>query len=89
MWFSGRVSTVSGVSAMLGSVLKLVPLSVLFGVFLYMGVSSLAGIQFLDRVKLFFMPVKHHPMVQYIRRVSVYTSVPQRTGHRDRCRGLT
>ena len=62
---------------MLGSVLRLVPLSVLFGVFLYMGVSSLAGIQLMDRMKLFFMPAKHHPMVQYIRRVSGYLSLSQ------------
>jgi solute carrier family 4 anion exchanger 2 len=46
-----------------------VPNSVIFGVFLYMGISSLNGIQFFDRLWLVFMPVKHHPNISYIRRV--------------------
>jgi solute carrier family 4 anion exchanger 2 len=45
-------------------------MSVLFGVFLYMGISSTNGIQFFERFKLFFMPVKHHPQAAYVRRVS-------------------
>lgn len=60
----------SGLSILLGPVLKHVPVSVLFGVFLYMGVASLNGIQFWERVKLVFVPVKHHPDVGYVRRVS-------------------
>jgi solute carrier family 4 anion exchanger 2 len=55
--------------------LRLVPMSVLFGVFLYMGISSTNGIQFFERFKLFFMPVKHHPQAAYVRRVSIKTSV--------------
>ena len=58
-----------GVSILLGPVLTNVPLAVLFGVFLYMGVASLNGIQFWDRIQLVFMPVKHHPYVGYVRRV--------------------
>ena len=54
---------------LLGPVLRQVPLAVLFGVFLYMGVASLKGVQMLERVKLLFMPVKHHPDVGYVRRV--------------------
>ena len=42
----------------------------MFGVFLYMGVSSIGGIQFFDRVFLLITPVKHHPNVSYVRRVS-------------------
>lgn len=49
-------------------------MSVLFGVFLYMGISSIAGIQFFDRLKLFFMPVKHHTSTSYVRRVSILES---------------
>jgi solute carrier family 4 anion exchanger 2 len=45
-------------------------MSVLFGVFLYMGISSTNGIQFFERLKLFFMPVKHHPQAGYVRKVS-------------------
>lgn len=42
---------------------------VLYGVFLYMGVSSLRGIQFFDRLKLFGMPAKHQPDFIYLRHV--------------------
>ena len=60
-------------SILLGPVLTHVPVSVLFGVFLYMGVASLNGIQFWDRILLLFMPVKHHPDVDTSREyVSFY-----------------
>uniref|UniRef100_A0A4W3IS49 Anion exchange protein n=1 Tax=Callorhinchus milii TaxID=7868 RepID=A0A4W3IS49_CALMI len=49
--------------------LKFIPMPVLYGVFLYMGVSSLRGIQFFDRVKLFAMPAKHQPDFIYLRHV--------------------
>lgn len=65
------VATLVGISVLMSPLLRLVPMSVLFGVFLYMGISSMDGIQFFDRVKLFFMPVKHHPSVPYVRRVSL------------------
>lgn len=64
------VSILVGLSVLMSPLLRLVPMSVLFGVFLYMGVASTNGIQFFDRVKLFFMPVKHHPQLPYVRRVS-------------------
>ena len=56
-------------SAVLGHVLRTIPLAVLFGIFLYMGLSSTAGIQLFERIQLFFMPAKHHPMVGYVRQV--------------------
>uniref|UniRef100_G1TB23 Anion exchange protein n=1 Tax=Oryctolagus cuniculus TaxID=9986 RepID=G1TB23_RABIT len=46
-----------------------IPMPVLYGVFLYMGVSSLQGIQFFDRLKLFGMPAKHQPDFIYLRHV--------------------
>ncbi|XP_049653035.1 electroneutral sodium bicarbonate exchanger 1-like, partial [Accipiter gentilis] len=49
--------------------LKFIPMPVLYGVFLYMGVSSLKGIQFFDRLKLFWMPAKHQPDFIYLRHV--------------------
>ena len=64
------VSVVLGASVALSPVLKIVPSATLFGVFLYMGVSSIGGIQFIDRLFLIFKPVKHHPSVSYVRRVS-------------------
>ncbi|XP_036155317.1 electroneutral sodium bicarbonate exchanger 1 isoform X5 [Myotis myotis] len=51
------------------SVFKFIPMPVLYGVFLYMGVSSLQGIQFFDRLKLFGMPAKHQPDFIYLRHV--------------------
>ena len=35
-----------------------VPMAVLYGVFLYMGVTSLSGVQFIDRILILFMPGK-------------------------------
>ncbi|KAM9603747.1 electroneutral sodium bicarbonate exchanger 1-like [Morphnus guianensis] len=58
-----------GCSVFFTSVLKFIPMPVLYGVFLYMGVSSLRGIQFFDRLKLFWMPVKHQPDFIYLRHV--------------------
>ncbi|XP_074421092.1 electroneutral sodium bicarbonate exchanger 1 isoform X3 [Larus michahellis] len=58
-----------GCSVFLTSVLKFIPMPVLYGVFLYMGVSSLKGIQFFDRLKLFWMPAKHQPDFIYLRHV--------------------
>jgi len=66
------INWIVGVSVLMGPLLRQVPLAVLFGVFLYMGVASMSGVQLLDRVKLIFMPVKHHPDgVGYVRRVSL------------------
>ncbi|XP_074931616.1 electroneutral sodium bicarbonate exchanger 1-like [Phalacrocorax aristotelis] len=58
-----------GCSVFFTSVLKFIPMPVLYGVFLYMGVSSLRGIQFFDRLKLFWMPAKHQPDFVYLRHV--------------------
>lgn len=55
----------------MGPVLRSVPMAVLFGVFLYMGVASLNGVQMLDRIKMLFMPTKHHFDVGYVRKVSI------------------
>uniref|UniRef100_A0A452J7L4 Anion exchange protein n=1 Tax=Gopherus agassizii TaxID=38772 RepID=A0A452J7L4_9SAUR len=51
-----------------------IPMPVLYGVFLYMGVASLNGIQvriesFWDRCKLFLMPAKHQPDYAFLRHV--------------------
>ena len=81
------VSVFIGLSIFLASLLKLVPNAVLYGVFLYMGISATAGIQFLDRVILFFVPIKHHPNTAYVKKVRFvfaifckkkYISVPDR-----------
>lgn len=66
------VAILVGLSVLMTPLLKLVPMAVLLGVFLYMGVSSTNGVQMFDRMKLFFMPVKHHGTANYVRRVQTY-----------------
>ncbi|KAL7299340.1 hypothetical protein TKK_0007915 [Trichogramma kaykai] len=63
------VAILVGVSVLMAPLLRRVPMAVLLGVFLYMGISSTNGVQLFDRVKLFFMPVKHHGTANYVRRV--------------------
>ncbi len=60
-----------GLSVKMSFVLKLIPMPVLYGVFLYMGVASLNGIQFFDRILLFFMPKKYQPDFPYLRKVQL------------------
>ncbi|XP_035991489.1 sodium bicarbonate cotransporter 3 isoform X6 [Fundulus heteroclitus] len=61
-----------GCSVFMTSALKFIPMPVLYGVFLYMGVSSLKGIQLFDRIKLFSMPGKHQPDLIYLRYVPLW-----------------
>ncbi|XP_049902276.1 sodium bicarbonate cotransporter 3-like [Epinephelus moara] len=61
-----------GCSVFMTSILKFIPMPVLYGVFLYMGVSSLKGIQLFDRIKLFGMPAKHQPDLIYLRYVPLW-----------------
>ncbi|XP_070135793.1 band 3 anion transport protein isoform X3 [Drosophila bipectinata] len=58
-----------GLSVLMAPLLRLIPMAVLFGVFLYMGVASMSGVQFFERVRLYFMPVKHYPPTPYVKRV--------------------
>lgn len=53
----------------MGAVLRRIPLAVLFGIFLYMGVTSLSGIQLSQRLLLILMPAKHHPEQPYVTKV--------------------
>uniref|UniRef100_A0ABI7Y517 Anion exchange protein n=1 Tax=Felis catus TaxID=9685 RepID=A0ABI7Y517_FELCA len=63
------VFILTGISVFLAPILKYIPLPVLYGVFLYMGVASLNGIQFWERCKLFLMPAKHQPDHAFLRHV--------------------
>ncbi|XP_068084694.1 electroneutral sodium bicarbonate exchanger 1 isoform X3 [Anabrus simplex] len=58
-----------GMSVVLTPMLQRIPMAVLFGVFLYMGVASLKGLQFFDRILIMFMPVKYQPDYMYLRQV--------------------
>ncbi|KAH0618083.1 hypothetical protein JD844_017063 [Phrynosoma platyrhinos] len=49
--------------------LQFIPMPVLYGIFLYMGVAALSSIQFTDRLQLLLMPAKHQPDFIYLRHV--------------------
>uniref|UniRef100_A0A8C3T1T0 Anion exchange protein n=1 Tax=Chelydra serpentina TaxID=8475 RepID=A0A8C3T1T0_CHESE len=75
------VFILTGVSVFLAPVLKYIPMPVLYGVFLYMGVAALNSIQvstdpqrsitltFLHQIQLLLMPAKHQPDFMYLRHV--------------------
>ena len=44
---------------------------VLYGVLMYMGFSSLRGMQFIDRILILFMPPKYQPDQDYLRHVQL------------------
>nr|XP_049691790.1 sodium bicarbonate cotransporter 3 isoform X2 [Helicoverpa armigera] len=60
-----------GCSVILTPVLSHIPMPVLFGVFLYMGVASLKGLQFFDRILIMFMPQKYQPDHMFLRQVPI------------------
>ncbi|XP_071340972.1 anion exchange protein 2b isoform X5 [Trachinotus anak] len=63
------VAIMVGLSIVIGDLLRQIPLAVLFGIFLYMGVMSLNGIQLTERMMLLLMPPKYHPDHTYVRKV--------------------
>uniref|UniRef100_A0A665VT87 Anion exchange protein n=1 Tax=Echeneis naucrates TaxID=173247 RepID=A0A665VT87_ECHNA len=63
------VFVLTGLSIFLAPILQFIPMPVLYGVFLYMGVASLSGIQFWERIKLYLMPAKHQPDFSFLRHV--------------------
>ncbi|XP_016159799.1 PREDICTED: band 3 anion transport protein [Ficedula albicollis] len=66
------VAVLIGVSILMEPILKYIPLAVLFGIFLYMGVTSLFGIQLFDRILLLLKPPKYHPDEPYVTRVKTW-----------------
>ncbi|XP_009974289.3 anion exchange protein 4 [Tyto alba] len=74
------VFVLTGVSVFMAPVLKHIPMPVLYGVFLHMGVAALNSIQLTDRVRLLLMPAKHQPDLAYLRhvplrRVHLFTAI--------------
>ena len=60
--------------------LQYVPMPVLFGIFLYMGVASLNGLQLVQRLLIIFMPSKYQPDYAFLehvplRRVHLFTFI--------------
>ncbi|XP_014862700.1 PREDICTED: anion exchange protein 2 isoform X2 [Poecilia mexicana] len=66
------VAVLVGLSIVIGDLLRQIPLAVLFGIFLYMGVMSLNGIQLTERMMLLLMPPKYHPDHTYVRKVRTW-----------------
>lgn len=60
-----------GLSVLMTGLLSHIPMPVLYGVFLYMGIAALGGIQLFDRILLLFMPMKYQPDTIYIRHVPI------------------
>lgn len=74
------VALLVGLSILMEPILKMIPMAALFGIFLYMGITSLNGIQLWDRILLLFIPKKYHPNEPYATRVStsrmnLYTAI--------------
>uniref|UniRef100_W5L7E3 Anion exchange protein n=1 Tax=Astyanax mexicanus TaxID=7994 RepID=W5L7E3_ASTMX len=63
------VAVLVGVSILMEPILKKIPMTALFGIFLYMGITSLSGIQMWDRMLLLMVPKKYHPSDPYATRV--------------------
>lgn len=64
-----------GLSLLLLPLLKEIPMAVLYGLFLFMGVVSMSGNQFFERLSLWLKDPSLYPVTHYIRRV------PRRTIH--------
>ncbi|KAF8565666.1 hypothetical protein P879_02131 [Paragonimus westermani] len=69
-----------GLSVFMTVVLGRIPMAVLYGIFLFMGISSLRGVQMMQRIQLLLMPVKYQPDYSFLRhvplrRVHLFTAV--------------
>ncbi len=62
-----------GLSLLLLPWLRAVPMAVLYGLFLFMGVVSMSGNQFFERLSLLLRDPALYPMTHYIRRVPRWT----------------
>ncbi|XP_027461475.1 anion exchange protein 4 [Zalophus californianus] len=74
------VFILTGTSIFLAPVLKFIPMPVLYGIFLYMGVAAISSIQFTKRIQLLLMPAKHQPDLLLLRhvplsRVHLFTAI--------------
>uniref|UniRef100_A0A3Q3AQ06 Anion exchange protein n=1 Tax=Kryptolebias marmoratus TaxID=37003 RepID=A0A3Q3AQ06_KRYMA len=65
---SGLIVALMVVSIFMEPILKMIPMTALFGIFLYMGITSLSGVQMWDRMLLLFTPKKYHPSDAYATR---------------------
>ncbi|OWK12279.1 SLC4A9 [Cervus elaphus hippelaphus] len=74
------VFILTGISIFLAPILKFIPMPLLYGIFLYMGVTAISSIQFTKRVQLLLIPAKHQPDLLFLRhvplsRVHLFTAI--------------
>uniref|UniRef100_A0A8C6CKK8 Solute carrier family 4 member 9 n=1 Tax=Moschus moschiferus TaxID=68415 RepID=A0A8C6CKK8_MOSMO len=74
------VFILTGISIFLAPILKFIPVPLLYGIFLYMGVTAMSSIQFTKRVQLLLIPAKHQPDLLFLRhvplsRVHLFTAI--------------
>lgn len=74
------VHALIGASLAGAALLRLVPMSVLFGLFLYMGIASMSGNDFFERLRLWLTDPKLYPETHYVRhvpakKIHLYTAV--------------
>jgi hypothetical protein len=62
-----------GLSLLLLPLLKEIPMAVLYGLFLFMGIVSMSGNQFFERLSLWLRDPDLYPVTHYIRRVPTKT----------------
>ena len=62
-----------GLSLCLLPLLNVIPMSILYGLFLFMGVVSMSGNQFFERLGLWIMDTSLYPVTHYTRRVPIKT----------------
>ncbi|MCH7988859.1 MAG: PTS sugar transporter subunit IIA, partial [Planctomycetes bacterium] len=62
-----------GLSLLMLPLLKTIPMAVLYGLFLFMGVVSMSGNQFFERLSLWLKDPALYPVTHYIRRVPRWT----------------
>ncbi|VDP09790.1 unnamed protein product, partial [Soboliphyme baturini] len=60
-----------GLCILMAPIERHIPIPVLLGIFLYMGISCLVNIEFFQRILLFFTPMKNQPNFSYLRLVPV------------------
>jgi len=63
------IALLIGVSVFMTPYLGHIPMPVLYGVFLYMGTSTLDDIHFFQRLRILFIPPKYQPDFEYLRAV--------------------
>jgi mannitol/fructose-specific phosphotransferase system IIA component (Ntr-type) len=70
------VNLLMGLTVFLLPLVSKIPLSVLFGLFLFMGVASMSGNQFFERIRLWALEPSRYPPTYYLR------AVPTKTVHK-------